>query len=49
MLWVYGGSREEAGRIWHVKARGGKGVSPEEEKDALVWTPEAAGAVPAKP
>jgi hypothetical protein len=49
MLWVYGGSREEAGRIWYVKPEEARGIAPEEEKDALIWTPEAAGSVPAKP
>ena len=48
MLWIYGGSREESGRIWYVNPEEARGISPEEEKDALVWTPEAAGAVPAK-
>jgi quercetin dioxygenase-like cupin family protein len=43
MLWIYGGARAEAGRIWHEKPEEGKGISPEEEKNAPVWTPKAAG------
>ncbi len=49
MLWVYGGAREEAGRIWHVKPEEGKAITPEEELNAPVWTPEAAEAVPPGP
>ncbi|MBM2824906.1 MAG: AraC binding protein [Dehalococcoidales bacterium] len=43
MLWVYGGSREEAGRIWDVRPEDGQPITPEEERNALVWTAEAAG------
>jgi hypothetical protein len=46
MLWVYGGAREEAGRIWYVNPEEGKAITPEEEINAPVWTPEAANAIP---
>lgn len=49
MLWVYGGAREEAGRIWYVKPDEGNAITPEEELNALLWTPEAAAAVPPGP
>ncbi len=48
MLWVYGGSREQAGRIWDVRPEDGQGITPDEEKNALVWTAEAAGHSPSK-
>ncbi len=48
MLWVYGGSREEAGRIWDVKPEAGQPITPEEEKNALVWTAEAARSDPSR-
>ncbi len=41
MLWVYGGSREEAGRIWDVELEGSHPITPEEERNALDWTAEA--------
>ena len=43
MLYVYGGSKEEAGRIWYGKPEEGRCISPEEEANAPAWTPEAAG------
>ncbi len=49
MLWVYGGAREEAGRIWYVKPEEGRAITPEEERNALLWTPEAAAAIPPAP
>ena len=38
MIWIYGGAREEAGRIWHGKPEEGKCISPEEEISAPTWT-----------
>jgi hypothetical protein len=49
MLWVYGGAREEAGRIWYGNPEEGKAITPEEEARALVWTPEVAKAIPRAP
>jgi quercetin dioxygenase-like cupin family protein len=37
MLWVYGGSREEAGRTYDNETPLKQGISPEEEKNASVW------------
>ena len=41
MLWIYEGSVAEAGRNWVKDYRTSPLISPEEEKDALGWTPEA--------
>jgi len=41
MLWIYEGSVVEAGRNWVNDYRPSPLISPEEEKDALVWTPDA--------
>ena len=41
MLWVYQGSVQEAGRNWVEDYRPSPLISPEEEKRAPVWTPEA--------
>ena len=49
MIWIYGGARAEAGRIWYVKPEEGKCISPEEERNAPLWTPEAAGAASPNP
>jgi quercetin dioxygenase-like cupin family protein len=49
MLWVYGGTREEAGRIWKEKPEEARSITPEEEKNALVWNAETAKAVPSQP
>lgn len=38
MFYVYGGSKEEAGRIWHVPPDQGVCITPEEENNAPVWT-----------
>jgi len=45
MLWVYAGSFQEAGREWHEDNSLSHAITPEEEKNALVWTPEAAKAL----
>lgn len=45
MLYVYGGSRGEAGRVWYVPADQGIPISPEEEKTAQTWTREAANVI----
>jgi hypothetical protein len=42
MLWVYGGSRDEAGRIFDVPEAEGRPITPEEEKNARLWTGERA-------
>ena len=41
MLWIYQGSLEEAGRDWVEDYRTSHLITTEEEKNALVWTPEA--------
>jgi quercetin dioxygenase-like cupin family protein len=38
MLWVYGGTHQEAGRAYDIKPEEFKGISREEEKLALAWT-----------
>jgi hypothetical protein len=43
MLYLYGGSKEEAGRIWYGNPEEAKCISPKEEANAPAWTPEAAG------
>jgi hypothetical protein len=43
MLWVYGGSRDEAGRIYDVPEAEGKPITPEQEKNAPLWTAGKAG------
>ena len=43
MLYVYGGSKAEAGRIWYGNPEEGKCISAEEEANAPAWSPEAAG------
>jgi len=48
MLWVYEGSVEQAGRNWVNDYRPSPLISPEEENDALVWTPEAGESAAAK-
>lgn len=48
MLWIYEGSVEEAGRNWVEDYRPSPVISPEEEKNALVWTPEAGERAAAK-
>jgi len=42
MLWIYGGSHEEAGRIYHGDAQTFQPITLEEERSALIWTAEAA-------
>jgi hypothetical protein len=49
MIWIYGGAREEAGRIWYVKPEEGKCISPEEKRNAPIWTPESIGTITPKP
>jgi hypothetical protein len=43
MLWVYGGTREEAGRVLDVPEGQFKAVTEDEEKNAPTWTTEKAG------
>ena len=38
MIWIYGGAQAEAGRVWHEKPEEGRSISPEEERNATVWT-----------
>lgn len=40
MLWVYGGTREEAGRVWEEPIENARAITPEEEKNAPRWTPQ---------
>ena len=42
MLWIYPGSHEEAGRIYDADPETFRAITPEEEKNALVWTKETA-------
>ena len=42
MLWIYGGSHQEAGRTYHVDPEAFKPITPAEEGKALTWTSEAA-------
>ena len=42
MLWNYGGSRREAGRVWDTDTQTFQPITPEEERSALTWTAEAA-------
>ena len=48
MLWLYQGSVAEAGRNWVEDYRHSSIISPVEEKNALVWTPEEAKAAAEK-
>lgn len=40
MLWIYGGSHEEAGRIYDVDPQTFQPITLEEERAALTWTPD---------
>ena len=42
MLWIYGGSLAEAGRILDSDTQDFHAITPEEERNALVWTEETA-------
>ena len=42
MLWVYGGASEEASRIYDIEPQTFQPITPEEEKNAPIWTAEAA-------
>ena len=42
MLWVYGGSRKEAGRILDVPEGTMQPISADEEKKARIWSPAVA-------
>jgi len=42
MLWIYGGSHQEAGRTYHVDPEAFQPITRDEERKALTWTPEAA-------
>jgi len=42
MLWIYGGSHQEAGRTYHVDPEAFKPITPAEERKAPIWTSEAA-------
>ena len=41
MLWVYGGTREEAGRVWEESFETARPITPEEERNAPRWQPGA--------
>ena len=45
MLWIYPGTHEEAGRIYHGDPDDFHAITPEEERSALVWTEEKARAI----
>jgi len=45
MLWVYGGSLEEAGRILDGDTQAFCAITPEEERNTLVWTAKTAHSV----
>lgn len=38
MLWLYGGSHEEAGRLFDVDPRSFKAITSEEERAAQIWS-----------
>ena len=38
MLYIYGGSREEAGRVWTEEAKTFQPITTEEERKAILWT-----------
>ncbi len=40
MLWIYGDTREEAGRVYDADARHFPSITPEAEEKARVWTKE---------
>jgi quercetin dioxygenase-like cupin family protein len=42
MLWVYGGSRDEAGRIYDVPEGEARPITEEEEKAATLWSADRA-------
>ena len=42
MLWVYGGTHQEAGRIYDVEPEAFLGISREEERRATGWSPDKA-------
>lgn len=42
MLWIYGGSPEEAGRVYDADPETFQAITPEEKRSALIWTAEAA-------
>jgi hypothetical protein len=44
MLWIYAGSYQEAGRVWHEDNDLSHAITPDEEKNAWMWTPETAEA-----
>ena len=37
MLWIYGGTRDEAGRHYHVEPDSYQAITAEEEKGTAVW------------
>lgn len=41
MLWIYGGSHEEAGRIYDVDPRAFMPITPDDEDTTLRWTSDA--------
>jgi len=41
MLWIYGDSQEEAGRVYDVDPGTFQPITREAERGALVWTPDA--------
>ena len=45
MLWVYGGSLEEAGRILDGDTQASHAITPEEERNAPVWIGDTARSV----
>ena len=42
MLWIYPAAHEEADRIWDGDSKTFRAITPEEERNALVWTEETA-------
>lgn len=46
MLWIYGGAHEEAGRVYDADPQTFQPITRDEEKDAPIWTAEAAQSAP---
>ena len=47
MLWIYGGSREEAGRIYVGDPEAFRPITAEQQREARIWQPERSTRPPA--
>ena len=41
MLWIYGGSHEEASRVYDCDQKNFQPITPSQESNCLIWTAEA--------